>query len=53
MMSGWKTWISAAIFIGLGTFLMVTGETEKGIGLIGTGAGLIGIGSKLDKLTGK
>jgi len=48
-MSGWKTWIGALIMVGLGAYLIATGEVEKGVGLIGAGATAIGLGHKIEK----
>lgn len=49
MMKGWKTWIAAIGAIALGLYEVIDGQTEAGIGHITFGAGLIGIGHKVEK----
>ena len=51
-MSGWKTWIGAVTFIGLGAYLLFIGEIDKGVASIGAGVAAIGLGHKLDKVKG-
>ena len=48
-MKGWKTLLGGLIQVGLGAFLIATGDIEKGVTLIGTGVSTIGLGHKLDK----
>jgi len=51
-MKGWKTWLGGLVMIGLGAYLIATGEVEKGIASIGSGASIIGLGHKLEKSKG-
>lgn len=51
-MKGWKTWIGGLIMVGVGAYLIATGEVEKGLESIGAGAAIIGIGHKIEKAAG-
>jgi len=48
-MKGWKTWASGLTFIGLGAFMIASGNMEQGVAMIASGAGVIGVGHKLEK----
>lgn len=47
-----KSWAGGLVLIGLGAFMIASGETEKGVGLIGAGVATWGIADKIAK-TGK
>jgi hypothetical protein len=49
-MKGWKTWLAVAGLCGLGVYLIQMGEKEFGMMCILNGLGLVGIGSKVDKV---
>lgn len=49
-MKGWKTWVAAAGLCGLGVFLMLHGKEDLGMMCIFNGLGLVGIGSKIEKV---
>jgi hypothetical protein len=53
MMKGWKTWLAGLGTIALGVYEIKIGNTESGIQKILAGLGLIGIGHKIEKTTGK
>lgn len=60
MMKGWKTWVAGlgAIFSGLGIVIhcITSGDYSKfneGLMLIWTGLGMIGIGHKIEKNSGR
>jgi len=49
-MKGWKTWMAAAGLSGLGVFLMLKGQEDMGMICIFNGLGLVGIGSKVERV---
>lgn len=48
-MSKGKSWVGGLVLIGLGAFLIATGEVEKGVASIGSGAAILGIADKIEK----
>ena len=50
-MSKGKSWAGGLVLIGLGAFCIATGDTEKGVILIGNGVGLWGVADKIEKAT--
>ncbi len=44
-----KSWAGGLVLIGLGAYMVATGEVEKGVGLIGSGVAAWGIADKIEK----
>lgn len=54
-MSGWKTWTAAGLSIvyGVGGYLVGLHGMDVMVGFVTAGLGMIGIGHKLDRASGK
>lgn len=48
-MKGWKTWAAALGAVALGLYEITEGQVESGVGHIVFGAGLVGLGHKIEK----
>lgn len=48
-MSKGKSWAGGLVLIGLGAYMIASGDIEKGVGLIGSGVAAWGIADKLEK----
>lgn len=49
MLKGWKSLLAGLSMMGLGAFLMATGDAEQGIARITEGIAIIGIAHKIEK----
>ena len=52
-MKGWKTWAGGLVAVGVGIYLLISGQVEVGLGFISGGMATLGIGHKIEKTKGK